>query len=158
MGRRPFGKRALTPAQKQKRYRQRRKANARDGGIHYWLTPPDLLQALQQEFSFDFDACPHPRPPGFDGLIREWGESSYVNPPFPENQPTKWARKALSEHAKGKRVVMVWPLDGWVLQMLAAGATVRNLGQVKWRAIEDPSLAAKSPRQIAAFILDPSDA
>ena len=40
---------------------------SRRDGKHYWLTPPDLYAALDAEFHFTFDACPHPRPEGFDG-------------------------------------------------------------------------------------------
>ena len=53
-----------------------------DDGKHYWLTPPALYAALDAEFHFDFDPCPYPLPEGFDGLTCEWGQSSYVNPPF----------------------------------------------------------------------------
>src|SRR5262245_50685837 len=28
-------------------------------GRHYWLTPPDLYAALDAEFGFTFDPCPH---------------------------------------------------------------------------------------------------
>lgn len=38
---------------------------------HYWITPPDMYAALDNEFHFDFDAAPHPRPDGFDGLTAE---------------------------------------------------------------------------------------
>lgn len=31
---------------------------------HYWLMPPDLLKPLNDEFNFDFDPCPFPRPDG----------------------------------------------------------------------------------------------
>jgi hypothetical protein len=51
-------------------------------GKHYWLTPPELMESLQKEFGFTFDACPYPRPEGFDGLTADWGGSTYVNPPF----------------------------------------------------------------------------
>jgi hypothetical protein len=51
-------------------------------GKHYWLTPPSLYADLEKEFHFTFDPCPHPKPAEFDGLTSEWGESSYVNPPF----------------------------------------------------------------------------
>lgn len=51
-------------------------------GKHYWLTPPDLMERLQDEFKFTFDACPYPKPDDFCGLTQPWGESTYVNPPF----------------------------------------------------------------------------
>jgi hypothetical protein len=125
--------------------------NANDGH-HYWLTPPDLYAKLNAEFVFDFDPCPYPRN-GFDGLTAEWGQSNYVNPLFGEGV-TAWVRKAIAEHAKGKRVVFVFPQDSWVLMMLEAGAKVRNLGNVKWLSIEDGKAGTGSARPIAAFILD----
>jgi hypothetical protein len=130
-------------------------------GKHYWLTPPELLAELQAEFGFTFDACPFPLPKGFDGLTTEWGESTYVNPPFGsimhgvrKKGPTAWARKAIEEARKGKRVVMVYPIDKWVLMMIAAGARIRNLGDVRWHATEDGSKGKGTGRHIACFILD----
>ena len=61
----------------------------------YWLTPPYLMAKLQAEFAFDFDACPHPRPDGFDGLKVPWGKSTWVNPPFTGISWTEWARKCV---------------------------------------------------------------
>lgn len=134
---------------------------AASDGKHYWLTPPALYQRLNMEFSFTFDPCPYPKPVGFDGLTCEWGESNYVNPPFgsimhegKKKGMTAWVRKALAEHAKGKRVVMVYPLDKWVLMLLAAGAKVRNLGDVRWHATEDGSEGKGTGRHIACFVLD----
>jgi len=135
--------------------------NAGDGK-HYWVTPPGLYASLHAEFRFTFDPCPWPLPPGFDGLSCAWGASNYVNPPFGsiEHQgkkkgPTAWARKAIEEHSQGKRVVLVYPLDKWVLMLLAAGATVRNLGDVRWHATEDGSVGPGTGRHVACFILDP---
>lgn len=129
---------------------------------HYWLTPPALYAKLDAEFDFTFDPCPYPLPEGFDGLSREWGSSNYVNPPFgsivhygKKKGMTAWVRKALLEHSNGKRVVMVYPLDKWVLMLLEAGATVRNLGDVKWLATEDRSEGKGTGRHIACFILEP---
>jgi hypothetical protein len=134
-------------------------------GRHYWLTPPDVYARLADEFGpFDFDPCPHPLPPGFDGLTCEWGERNYVNPPFGsiihqgrKKGPTAWMRKAIEEQAKGKLSVVVYPLDKWVLLMLAAaGVTVvRNLGDVRWLAIEDGQPGPGTGRHIAAFVLLP---
>lgn len=127
---------------------------------HYWLTPPELYQSLNSEFNFTFDPCPFPLPNGFDGLTCEWGSSNYVNPPFgsilhegKKKGPTAWARKSILESKKGKDVVLVYPIDKWVLMLLAAGAEVRNLGDVKWLATEDKSEGKGTGRHIACFIL-----
>ena len=141
-------------------------------GKHYWLTPPDLYEELDREFAFDFDPCPYPLPDGFDGLTCEWGQSNYVNPPFgsilhqgPSDKnprkkgPTAWVRKALEEWAKGKRVVLVYPVDKWLLMLTKAilgdSAQIRNLGDVKWCATEDGSPGKGTGRHIACFILEP---
>lgn len=132
-------------------------------GKHYWLTPPELYKSLHNEFCFDFDPCPYPLLNGFDGLTCEWGLSNYVNPPFgsiihqgKKKGPTAWVRKAIEEQNKGKRVVLVYPIDKWVLMMLSAiGTKVRNLGDVKWHSIEDNQPGKGTGRHIAAFILEP---
>jgi len=121
-------------------------------GKHYWLTPPDLMERLQKEFKFDFDPCPYPKPDEFDGLLVEWGNSNYVNPPF--NGPTKWVRKALEEYKKGKRVVFVFPIDKWIHWMIKENAEIRNLGDVKWHSTEDGRAGKGTGRHIACFILD----
>jgi len=130
-------------------------------GKHYWLTPPDLYADLDAEFHFDFDPCPYPLPDGFDGLTAEWGQSNYVNPPFGsiihegrKKGNTAWVRKAITEWRKGKTVVLVYPIDKWVLMLLEAmGTEVRNLGDVRWVATEDGSTGPGTGRHIACFIL-----
>lgn len=131
---------------------------------HYWLTPPALLSQLAgQHGPFDFDPCPFPLPDGFDGLTCEWGDCSYVNPPFgsimhegKKKGPTAWVRKAIAEQQKGKKVVLVYPIDKWVLMLLAAGAKVSNLGDVRWLATEDGSQGKGTGRHIACFVLEPT--
>jgi len=124
-------------------------------GRHYWLTPPDLLAELDDEFHFDFDPCPYPRPDDFDGLEVEWGQSNYVNPPF--KGPTAWVRKAIAENAKGKRVVFVFPIDKWIHYLVEAGADIRNLKDIKWCATEDGEPGKGTGRFIAAFVLEPPE-
>ena len=135
------------------------KGNSTDGK-HYWLTPEEIYAPLNTEFQFDFDPCPYPLPDGFDGLTCEWCKSNYVNPPFGsifhqgrQKGPTAWVRKAITEYEKGKSVVMVYPMDKWILMMLKAGAKIRNLGDIRWQAIEDRSIGKGTGRHIAAFIL-----
>ncbi|MDH4163346.1 MAG: phage N-6-adenine-methyltransferase [Nitrospirota bacterium] len=129
------------------------KGSAKDGK-HYWLTPPELLEALTKEFDFTFDACPYPRPEDFDGLTAVWGESTYVNPPF--SGPTAWVRKAMAESEKGKRVVLVFPIYKWILMLLTHPnfKEVRNLKDVKWCAIEDGTPGRGIGQHIAMFVLD----
>lgn len=133
--------------------------NKKDGK-HYWLTPPELYEKLDDEFNFDFDPCPYPLPDGFDGLTCEWGQSNYVNPPFgsiihegKKKGPTAWARKALLEQSKGKDVVLVYPVDKWLLMLLEHASDVRNLKDVKWHATEDGSEGKGTGRWIAQFVL-----
>ncbi len=129
-------------------------------GKHYWLTPRYLYTSLDREFVFDFDPCPFPLPEGFDGLTCEWGQSNYVNPPFgsiihqgKKKGPTAWVRKAIEESRKGKGVVLVYPVDKWVLMLLQEmGTEVRNLGDVRWIATEDGSAGKGTGRHIACFI------
>jgi hypothetical protein len=132
---------------------------------HYWLTPEDLMVEMQAEFEFDYDPCPFPKPPEYDGLKAEWGQSSYVNPPFgsytdedgKKKGPTAWARKAIEEHQKGKRVVLVYPIDKWVHLLLEAGAKVRNMKDVRWCATEDGTQGPGTGRWVAMFILEPEN-
>ena len=131
-------------------------------GKHYWLTPPDIMQQLRERFLFDFDACPYPKPDDFDGLTSAWGQSTYVNPPFgsiihngKKVGPTAWARKAILEHQRGGRVVLVYPMDKWILMLLAAGARIENLGNIRWCATEDGTQGPGTGRHVAMFILDP---
>lgn len=133
-------------------------------GKHYWLTPPELMEQIKHTFGITFDPCPYPKPDDFDGLECEWGESNYVNPPFggymdqrrkKKIGPTAWARKAILEFRKGKKVVFVYPIDKWILMFLEAGAEIKNLGNVKWCATEDGSPGKGTGRWVAEFILDP---
>lgn len=139
------------------------KGNKKDGK-NYWLTPPELYTQLDLEFDFDYDPCPFPLPAGYNGLTAEWGVSNYVNPPFgsyidtndgKKKGPTAWARKCIKEHSKGKRVVMIYPVDKWVLMLIQAGAHVRNLKDVRWHSTQDNLPGPGTGRHIACFILDP---
>jgi hypothetical protein len=71
--------------------------------------------------------------------------------------PTAWMRKAILEWQKGKTVVLVYPVDKWVLLMVKTifgeAVDIRNLGDVKWVATEDSSAGKGTGRHIACFIL-----
>lgn len=134
--------------------------NGNKDGNHYWLTPPELMEKLNEEFDFDFDACPYPKPESFNGLDCEWGKSTYVNPPFGsiiidgrKKGPTAWAKKAIDEMKKGKDVVLVYPVYKWILMLLEHCSEVRNLKDVKWCSIENGQEGKGIGQHIACFIL-----
>ncbi len=130
-------------------------------GKHFWLTPPDVMEKLNQEFHFDDDACPYPKPDDYDGLTADWGQSTYVNPPFTvitgsdgkKKGFTAWVRKAIEEHKKGKTVVIVFPIHRWIHYLLAVGVELRSLGAVKWCSIEDGKPQKAVSNWTMAFIL-----
>ncbi len=74
-----------------------------------WRTPRKIYDELNREFKFTYDPCPfmgdaYCTP---DGLKTEWGERSFVNPPYSELKA--WCKKAYEESQKGKTVVMLIP-------------------------------------------------
>lgn len=128
--------------------------------------PQDKLQPLQDEFQFDFDPCPFPRPDGFDGLEVDWGKSNWVNPPFTRMAkipgkrkigPMAWARKALAESEKGNTSVLIFPIyQVRVISFLEDHkAEVRYVGKIRWLAVEDgtPNPAESSSIQPCVILV-----
>lgn len=71
-----------------------------------WETPKELYDEWNKEFKFDFDPSPITWEQGDpDGLMIEWGQSTFVNPPY--SKVALWIKKAYEEWKKGKQVVML---------------------------------------------------
>src|SRR5215216_2803610 len=78
-----------------------------------WKTPRALFQALDAEFHFDFDPCPIN--PKYDGLVINWGNMNFMNPPY-GREIHKWIEKGYRESLNGKTVVFLLPSrtdTGW---------------------------------------------
>ena len=95
------------------------------GPSKFWVIPPEIYEPLKQEFRFNFDPCPFPKPDNFDGLAADWGTSNWVNPLFGQGI-TAWVRKAIAEQTRGKTSVVILPLDNWVKLFLDAGAEIQG--------------------------------
>ena len=62
-------------------------------------------------------------------------------------------RKARSSDLKDKNTL--FNAGKWVLMLVAAGAKITNLGDVKWVATEDGFAGKGTGRHIAQFVLEP---
>lgn len=76
---------------------------------NHWATPLTFYNKLNHEFNFNFDPCPlHSR---FDGLVIDWKESNFINPPYSRKLKEAFIRKAFEESKKGKICVMLLPVS-----------------------------------------------
>ena len=79
-----------------------------------WATPKELYDKLNEEFKFDFDPCPlcvGEITKEKDGLLIEWGNSNFVNPPYSRKLKEAFVKKAIEESKKGKLCVMLLPVS-----------------------------------------------
>lgn len=70
----------------------------------HWSTPKETYDALNKEFNFNDDPCPLG---GVSGLNREWGFSTFVNPPYSDIK--NWVAYGFNQSKKGKTIVMLIP-------------------------------------------------
>ena len=109
----------------------------RDGGEinDDWQTPNWLYQELDAEFKFDFDPCPYKS--DFDGLLIDWGQSNFVNPPYSRTVKPKFIKKAYEQSLKGKLCVLLIPSATGTKQfheLILPNAEIRFLkGRVNFR-------------------------
>jgi hypothetical protein len=120
--------------------------------VGYWLTPPEIMSQLQAEFDFNYDACPFPRPPGFDGLKEPWGSRTYCNPPF-KGSKMDWARKAVAEHNKGNLVVLIFGTGNLshICDVMPPEVEIRLIPPFKW--LNPDGTPQKTPYSAFLFIL-----
>jgi len=79
-----------------------------------WKTPQDLYDELNDEFHFDFDPCPinHGEiTPDNDGLLIEWGERNFINPPYSRKQKEAFVKRAIEFSNNGRLCVMLLPVS-----------------------------------------------
>jgi len=79
-----------------------------------WATPKYLYDELNAEFSFDFDPCPLNTgeiTPDSDGLLIEWGERNFINPPYSQKLKEAFVIRAIIESKKGKLCVLLLPVS-----------------------------------------------
>ncbi len=74
-----------------------------------WETPREFINELEKEFGDMWDPCPLNSK--FDGLICEWLDVNFINPPYSRKLKEAFIRKAFEESKKGKTCVMLLPVS-----------------------------------------------
>ena len=78
-------------------------------GYDLWMTPPEVLEPLREEFGELYDPCPANWDGKTDGLEISWPTDRvcFVNPPY--TQIIEWAQKCLEESKRGCTVIFLIP-------------------------------------------------
>jgi len=78
---------------------------------------------IMELFEGWFDPCPLNKEPRQDGLLSDWKDKTYCNPPY--SNPLLWVTKAIEENKLGKTIVMLLRMDTstkWFRDLQNAGA------------------------------------
>lgn len=79
-----------------------------------WATPVEFYEELNKEYNFDFDPCPYNEneiTSENNGLLMEWGNCNFINPPYSKKLKEAFVMKAIEESKKGKTCVMLLPVS-----------------------------------------------
>ena len=79
-----------------------------------WATPRSLYDELDREFAFDFDPCPlndGDIPQDRDGLLIDWGQRNFVNPPYSLKLKNAFVNRALDFKKQGRLSVLLLPVS-----------------------------------------------
>jgi len=79
-----------------------------------WGTPEELYRSLDYEFNFDFDPCPiciGEILPENDGLLIEWGDRNFINPPYSRQLKEAFINRCVEFKNKGKLCVALIPVS-----------------------------------------------
>jgi hypothetical protein len=77
-----------------------------------YATPPDLYNELNYRFKFDFDPCPYNEGEILvDGLLIDWGNVNFVNPPYSQKLKEEFIKKGIEEKKKGNTSVFLIPVS-----------------------------------------------
>jgi len=77
-----------------------------------WATPDYIYKPLNDEFDFDFDPCPlneGPILPENDGLLIDWGQRNFINPPYSKKLKTAFVERAVHFKNQGRLCVCLIP-------------------------------------------------
>ena len=73
---------------------------ARNNSGDDWITPPELYDALNAIYNFDYDPCPYKA--DFDSLkLESWpGKNIFINPPYSKKSERGFHQKSIRGKSK----------------------------------------------------------
>ncbi len=80
---------------------------------------------ILQIFNDWYDPCPLDPYYKVDGLLEEWSDKTWVNPPY--SNPLPWIEIAIEENKKGKMIAMLLKVDTstkWFAKLVEAKAKI----------------------------------
>ena len=83
--------------------------SVRQNNSDNWETPQLFYNKLNDKYNFDFDPCPINSEK--DGLLMEWGNRNFINPPYSRKLKESFVHKALEQSIKGKTCVLLLPVS-----------------------------------------------
>ena len=102
-----------------------------------WKTPNYIYDPLNIEFDFTFDPCPLHY--DIDGLVGNWSDRNFINPPYSRKLKEAFIKKAFEQSKKGKLCVMLLPVSTSTKifhEIILPNAEIRFLkGRVKFEGI-----------------------
>ena len=126
--------------------------NSKKGNL--WGTPVDLYESLDEEFKFDNDPCPFPRPESFDGLLTDWGKCNFGNLPY--SDVVRFARKCREEEKKGNVSVLLIPArtsTGYFHDWILTFAEIQFIrGRLKFVGFSEENKNVKNPAGFASLV------
>ena len=75
-----------------------------------WETPKYFYEELNKEFNFDFDPCPLNNgliTSETDGLLVEWGQSNFINPPYSQKLKEGFVKRAIIDFSDRTNVFLL---------------------------------------------------
>jgi hypothetical protein len=86
-----------------------KQSNNTGANIDDWETPNYIKDYIKKTYGDYFDPCPIRS--SFNGLIIDWENINYINPPYSRKLKEEFIIKALEESKKGKLCIMLLPAN-----------------------------------------------
>lgn len=119
---------------------------------NHWATPPFVYDELNKCYNFEFDPTPFKHDVNkWDGLLVDWKQRNYINPPYSQKLKEAFVKKAIEESKKGKLCVMLLPVS--TSTKLFHEAILPNAVKIEFRKKRIPFIGVNTKGQLVNWHL-----